>query len=103
MRVGALEGSGVAVGVPVACGVAPGSAVLDRKAAGMLAGKFAPGFRVDLHHKDLGIVLDTARETGMVIRLGAVVAQLLAAVRAHGDLDHTALLGGVEWLSGRET
>jgi len=39
-----------------------GSAVLNRKAAGMRAREFAPGFRIDLHHKDLGIVTAAARE-----------------------------------------
>ncbi|HEX2132783.1 MAG TPA: 2-hydroxy-3-oxopropionate reductase [Actinophytocola sp.] len=89
--------------VEVLSGGLAGSAILDRKAAGMLAREFAPGFRVDLHHKDLGIVVDSAREAGVVIPLGAAVAQLMAALRAqgHGDLDHSALLLGVEHLSGR--
>ena len=44
-----------------------------------------------------------AREAGVVIPLGAMVAQLIAALRAQGDggLDHSALLRGVERLSGR--
>ena len=90
--------------VEVLGGGLAGSAILDRKANGMLAHEFAPGFRIDLHHKDLGIVVDAAREAGVVIPLGAVVAQLMAAARAqgHGDLDHSALLLGVERLSGRD-
>jgi len=100
-----LDAHGVESGpaVEVLGGGLAGSAVLDRKAAGMLAHEFAPGFRVDLHHKDLGIVVDSARAAGVVIPLGAVVAQLMAAARAqgHGDLDHSALLLGVERLSGR--
>jgi 2-hydroxy-3-oxopropionate reductase len=80
-----------------------GSAILDRKAPTMLARTFKPGFRVDLHHKDLGIVQAAAREAGVVIPLGAVVSQLMAALRAqgHGSLDHSALLLLVEQLSGR--
>ncbi|WP_232663414.1 2-hydroxy-3-oxopropionate reductase [Pseudonocardia sp. TRM90224] len=80
-----------------------GSTVLQRKAAGMRAREFAPGFRIDLHHKDLGIVTAAAREAGVAIPLGAHVAQLLGALRAqgHGDLDHSALLLLVEQLSGR--
>jgi 2-hydroxy-3-oxopropionate reductase len=80
-----------------------GSTVLDRKAAGMRARTFAPGFRIDLHHKDLGIVTAAAREAGVAIPLGAHVAQLVASLRAqgHGDLDHSALLIQVEQLSGR--
>ena len=67
-----------------------GSTVLQRKAAGMRAREFAPGFRIDLHHKDLGIVTAAAREAGVTIPLGAHVAQLVGALRAmgHGDLDH---------------
>jgi 2-hydroxy-3-oxopropionate reductase len=82
-----------------------GSTVLQRKAAGMRAREFAPGFRIDLHHKDLGIVTAAAREAGVTIPLGAHVAQLVGALRAmgHGDLDHSALLLLVERLSGRGT
>jgi 2-hydroxy-3-oxopropionate reductase len=80
-----------------------GSTVLQRKAAGMRAREFAPGFRIDLHHKDMGIVTAAAREAGVTIPLGAHVAQLVGALRAmgHGDLDHSALLLLVEKLSGR--
>lgn len=79
-----------------------GNAVLDRKAASMVARDFRPGFRVDLHHKDLGIVLEAAREVGAAAPLGALVSMLMASVRAQGDgaLDHTVLLRGVERLSG---
>jgi 2-hydroxy-3-oxopropionate reductase len=82
-----------------------GSKVLDQKGEAMLARTFQPGFRVDLHHKDLGIVTTAAREAGVVIPLGAVVAQLMASLRANGDggLDHSALLRGVLRLSGRDT
>jgi 2-hydroxy-3-oxopropionate reductase len=69
----------------------------------MIARNFQPGFRVDLHHKDLGIVTSAAREAGVAIPLGAVVAQLMGALRAggHGSLDHSALLLLIEQLSGR--
>jgi 2-hydroxy-3-oxopropionate reductase len=80
-----------------------GSTVLDRKAAAMREHAFAPGFRIDLHHKDMGIVTAAAREAGVAIPLGAHVAQLVASLRAqgHGGLDHSALLLQVEQLSGR--
>jgi 2-hydroxy-3-oxopropionate reductase len=88
----------------VLAGGLAGSTVLDRKAAGMRAREFAPGFRVDLHHKDLGIVTAAAREAGVAIPLGAHVAGLVASLRAqgHGSLDHSALLLQVESLSGRK-
>jgi 2-hydroxy-3-oxopropionate reductase len=80
-----------------------GSKVLEQKGPNMLSRSFQPGFRVELHHKDLGIVTSAAREAGVVIPLGAVVAQLMASLRSAGDggLDHSALLRGVLRLSGR--
>jgi len=89
--------------VSVLSGGLAGSRVLERKAASMLAGNFESGFRIDLHHKDMGIVTAAARERDVVIPLGALTAQLVAAARAQGDgsLDHSALLRGVERLSGR--
>jgi 2-hydroxy-3-oxopropionate reductase len=88
--------------VRVLAGGLAGNAILDRKAAGMLAGTFEPGFRIDLHHKDLGIVTAAAREAGVILPLGSAVAQLMAAMAAqgHGGLDHSALLLLVEQLSG---
>ena len=89
--------------VKVLAGGLAGNRILDRKAAGMIARTFEPGFRVDLHHKDLGIVIAAAREAGVAIPLGALTAQLMGALRAegHGSLDHSALLLLVEQLSGR--
>jgi 2-hydroxy-3-oxopropionate reductase len=80
-----------------------GSKVLDQKKQNMLSRSFDPGFRIELHHKDMGIVTAAAREAGVVIPLGAVVAQLMASAKAVGDgaLDHSGLLRGVERLSGR--
>jgi 2-hydroxy-3-oxopropionate reductase len=99
-----LEASGVdaEAGLEVLGGGLAGSTVLNRKGAAMLSRSFTPGFRVDLHHKDLGIMLDAARASGAVVPLGALVAQLMAALRSQGDgsLDHGALLRGVERLSG---
>ena len=80
-----------------------GSKVLEQKKDNMLGRSFEPGFRIDLHHKDLGILTSAAREAGVVVPLGALVAQLMSSARAVGDggLDHSALLRGVERLSGR--
>ncbi len=100
-----LEAHGVdtEAAVRVLAGGLAGNRILDRKAAGMRARELTPGFRVDLHHKDLGIVTSAARDAGVAVPLGAVVAQLMGALRAqgHGSLDHTALLLLVEQLSGR--
>lgn len=80
-----------------------GSKVLEQKSHNMLTRSFDPGFRIELHHKDLGIITAAAREAGVIVPLGALVAQLMASAKAFGDggLDHSALLRGVERLSGR--
>ncbi|MET9645840.1 2-hydroxy-3-oxopropionate reductase [Streptomyces syringium] len=99
-----LEKSGVDLGaaLEVLNGGLAGSAVLTRKKHNFLGRDFAPGFRIDLHHKDMGIVTDAARAVGAALPVGGVVATLVGAARAQGDggLDHSALLRGVERLSG---
>lgn len=100
-----LEAHGVDMepAVKVLSGGLAGSTVLSRKAPNMLSRNFAPGFRVTLHDKDLGIVTAAAREAGVAIPLGAVVAQLMGSLKARGDgdLDHSALFTLVSELSGR--
>lgn len=100
-----LEKSGVDLpaALDVLNGGLAGSTVLTRKKDNFLSRDFAPGFRIDLHHKDMGIVTDAARNVGAALPAGAVVAGLVASLRAQGDggLDHSALLRGVERLSGR--
>ncbi len=82
-----------------------GSSVLNQKKENMLSRSFQPGFRIELHHKDMGIVTAAAREAGVIVPLGALVAQLMGSALASGDggLDHSGLLRGVERLSGRDT
>lgn len=91
--------------VKVLAGGLAGSTVLNRKAASMISGEFAPGFRVDLHHKDLGIYREAARQQGVFSPAGALVAELMASLRSSGGggLDHSALLTQVARLSGSTT
>ncbi|AHH97837.1 NAD(P)-dependent oxidoreductase [Kutzneria albida] len=100
-----LEATGVdpVAGLDVLAGGLAANRVLDLKRAAMIARQFQPGFRIDLHHKDMGIALAAARQAEVALPLTALVAQLVAAARAmgHGGLDHSALLTVVEALSGR--
>ncbi|UOE21898.1 2-hydroxy-3-oxopropionate reductase [Thermobifida halotolerans] len=102
-----LEAYGVdtEAAIRVLSGGLAASAIMDHKAANMLDRSFEPGFRLDLHHKDLGIVTSAAREAGVAIPLGATAAQLMAAARANGDgdLDHSALFRTIARLSGRRS
>ena len=81
-----------------------GSAVLEQKRSNLTGRHFEPGFRAELHHKDLGIVTSAAREASVVLPTGALLAQLMASAVANGDggLDHSALLRVVLRLNGRE-
>ena len=100
-----LEASGLdaGIGLDVLAGGLAGSRILELKRRTMVAREFAPGFRIDLHHKDMGIVLDAAREAEVALPVGGLVAQLIASARAqgHGQLDHSALLKVAENLSGK--
>ncbi|MGQ1837913.1 2-hydroxy-3-oxopropionate reductase [Kocuria turfanensis] len=100
-----LEAYGVdtSAALTVLGGGLAGSKVLDQKGRKMLERNFEPGFRLQLHHKDMGIVTAAAREAGVTVPLGALVAQLVAATVARGDggLDHSGLFKLTEELSGR--
>jgi len=101
-----LEASGVDAGgaLDVLAGGLAGSRVLELKRASMVAREFRPGFRIDLHHKDMGIATAAARDAGVALPVTGLVAQLVAAARAQGlgGLDHSALLMVAETISGRD-
>lgn len=67
----------------------------------MVAHHFAPGFRVNLHRKDLGIALATGKEHGVPLPATALVSQLFDALAAvgRGDLDHSSLITVLEDLA----
>ncbi|MET7460560.1 NAD(P)-binding domain-containing protein [Nonomuraea sp. NPDC005501] len=99
-----LEASGVdpVAGLDVLAGGLAGSRILELKRHTMVRREFSPGFRIDLHHKDMGIAVAAAREAGVSLPLTGQVAWLVAAARAqgHGSLDHSALLKVIERLNG---
>ncbi len=75
-----------------------GTKVMDQKGEKFLEHDFAPGFRIELHHKDLGIALATAREAGVPLPVTALVDQMLQElqVKGRGELDHSAVLSVIE-------
>lgn len=75
-----------------------GTKVMDQKRDKFLGHDFDPGFRVELHHKDLGIALATAREVGVPLPVTALVDQMLQelVVKGRADLDHSAMLSVIE-------
>jgi 2-hydroxy-3-oxopropionate reductase len=87
--------------VQVLSGGLAASRVLEVRGPTMVQHRFEPGFRVNLHRKDLGIIISTAREQNVPLPLTAVVAQLFEALMAadRGHLDHSALLTAIEDLA----
>lgn len=81
-----------------------GSTVLDAKAPMVLDRNFKPGFRIDLHIKDLANALDTSRGVGANLPLTSTVMEMMQALRSAGDdkLDHSALARYYERLTGTE-
>ena len=75
--------------------------IMEVRRRNFLEHDFTPGFRVDLHHKDLAIALEAGGAEGVALPLTALVQQMFRALRAHGrgGLDHSALLTLIEDLS----
>ena len=70
-----------------------GSTVLDAKAPMVMDRNFKPGFRIDLHIKDLANALDTSHGVGAQLPLTAAVMEMMQALRADGlgNADHSAI------------
>ena len=87
--------------IEVLAGGLAGNKVMEVKKNFFLEHDFDPGFRIDLHHKDLGIALAAGREYGVALPVTAIVSQMLEALKAKGsgDRDHSALLTLMEDLA----
>lgn len=81
-----------------------GSRVMEVRRNNFLNHDFTPGFRINLHHKDLNIALGAAAEKDVALPLTAVVQQMFQIARGHGkgDLDDSALLTVLEDWAGVE-
>lgn len=81
-----------------------GSTVLDAKAPLMLERKFDPGFRINLHIKDLNNVLETGHDMGSPLPLTASVMEMMQSLKVQGleEADHSALVQYYEKLANIE-
>ena len=98
---GSKAGVDPATIIEVLSGGLAANKVMEVRGRNLLEHDFTPGFRIDLHHKDLGIALQTAREYGVALPNTAAVDQMLQALRSNGrgDRDHSALLTHIEDLA----
>jgi 2-hydroxy-3-oxopropionate reductase len=78
-----------------------GSRCLEQKTPNYLSNTYNPGFRVDLHFKDLGLIMESGRALGVPLPTTALVQELFAAlrVRGRGGLDHSAVITLLEDLA----
>lgn len=79
-----------------------GSTVMNAKGPMMLEGSFKPGFRIDLHIKDLGNALEAGHSVGSPLPLTAQVMEILELLHADGfgAEDHSAIARYYEKLTG---
>ena len=80
------------------------SRILELHGERMIKRTFAPGFRIELHQKDLNLALQAGRELGVALPGTASAAQLFAACAAAGGagLDHSGLVKALETLAAHK-
>jgi len=81
-----------------------GSRCLEQKTPNYLAHSFNPGFKIDLHYKDLGLIMEAGRALGVPLPTTAVIQELFNALRqkGRGGLDHSGIVTLLEDLAGVE-
>jgi 2-hydroxy-3-oxopropionate reductase len=80
------------------------SRILELHGERMIKRTFDPGFRIELHQKDLNLALSSARALGVSLPNTATTQELFNACAAHGGArqDHSALVRALEFLAGHE-
>jgi 2-hydroxy-3-oxopropionate reductase len=108
-----IAGMGEALALAASCGLDPevvfnavkgglaGSAVLNAKGPMLIARNFKPGFKIQLHQKDLRNALLTAEAQKMFLPLTSLVQQMVLSLMGDGkgELDHAAIATFVEGAS----
>ena len=79
-----------------------GSRCLEQKKPNYVSNTYNPGFKIDLHFKDLGLIMESARALGVPLPATAVVQELFSAMRVkgRGGLDHSGIITLLEDLAG---
>ena len=81
-----------------------GSTVMDAKAPMMMDRNFNPGFRIELHIKDMNNVLETSREVGVPLPLASQVMEIMQAIKQDGSdvEDHSSIVKFYEKIANIE-
>jgi len=80
------------------------SKILELHGDRMVKRNFEPGFRIELHQKDLNLALSNAREMGLSLPNTATAQELFNACTAHGGKawDHSAMVKALELMADHE-
>ncbi|MDA9431265.1 2-hydroxy-3-oxopropionate reductase [Bradyrhizobium sp. CCBAU 51627] len=80
------------------------SRILEVHGERMVKRNFEPGFRIELHQKDLNLALEGARSLGLSLPSTALAQQLFSSCTAHGGKgwDHSAMVRALELMAGHE-
>lgn len=78
-----------------------GSKCLEQKRTNYLRHAYQPGFKIDLHYKDLNLIMEAGQSLGVPLPTTALVRELFAALRVkgRGQLDHSAVVTLLEELA----
>ena len=79
-----------------------GSTVMNAKGPMMAEGNFEPGFRINLHQKDLNNALITAKELGVALPVTGLIQQMISSLisEGKGEWDHSGIATFIENISG---
>jgi 2-hydroxy-3-oxopropionate reductase len=99
---GAKAGVDPAIVIKVLSGGYGQTRVMDVRGPKIIKGEFEPGFKSKFHFKDLGIIMETARNLNVPLPATAIAQQLFNALLAsgRGELDHSAVINVIEDLAG---
>lgn len=79
-----------------------GSTVMDQKSQKIFDGDFTPGFRIELHIKDLQNVMDTSHQVNLSVPFSSLAMEIMQSLKAHGHEkdDHSGIAEWYEMVNG---
>jgi 2-hydroxy-3-oxopropionate reductase len=104
LTLAAKAGLDIELAIKALAGGLAGSRCLEQKTPNYLGHTYKPGFKIELHYKDLGLIMETSRALGVPLPTTAVVQELFNALRVkgRGGLDHSGVITLLEELAGTE-
>ncbi len=101
LTLGTKAGIDLELMITALAGGLAGSRCLDQKKPNYLTHTYNPGFKIDLHYKDLGLIMEAGRALNVPLPITALVQELFTALRVkgRGGLDHSGVITLLEDLA----